>query len=151
MCTEVITSMYSHSLFPSGSLSPEVVGALSFGMLGEDEIPAQMPYADDEMGEQLSSLTERCQMMSILRPREKYASLPEWYDSAKRAREICDIWIDAVKGSGLALSSTFPLGVDADALAALGEMLGVDSKIRAYLAGVPVTDLVTGDPDTDFF
>ena len=58
------------------------------------------------------------------------------------ARDIYGIWIAALDEWGLALSGAFPLGADPDKFDVVKEMIGIESYLDAYFAGVPVEDIV---------
>lgn len=58
------------------------------------------------------------------------------------ARDIYGIWIAALDEWGLALSGAFPLGTDPDKFDVVKEMIGIESYLDAYFAGVPVEDIV---------
>ena len=83
--------------------------------------------------------------------REKYADLPEWFETLKEASGICTLWVDSLREEGYEITRDFPFGVDKEAFHDFGSLIGIEPKVKAYLVGVPLTDLISSKLDEDFF
>lgn len=80
-------------------------------------------------------------LLEVMKPAKDFFSRDDMC-GLDRACDVYGIWLSVLSEYGLALSQMFPIGADADNFARIAEMIGIDSYLEAYFAGVPAEDIV---------